>query len=107
MEKVYLNTSDSDIFYHYQNYRFYFSSKATRERFIRKLFIYVEEETNKFINKYDVVVDRDSFNTIFAFILYNKTEKRGFKVENFVDNKKIKDIKEMPKLALWGECKDD
>jgi hypothetical protein len=99
--KVFLNVNDSDIFYRYQNFKFYFSSKATRERFIRKLEIYIKDETNKFINKYNCSIDLITWYHMFAFILYNKTEKRGFKVEQYQDNLKIRDIKEIPTFLIW------
>ena len=102
-DKVYLNVSESDIFYRFQNFKFYFSSRATRERFIRKLDSYIQEEEIKFINKYNVRIENTSFDLMFAFILYNKTEKRGFKIERYVDNQLIKVIEEMPIFTIWGD----
>lgn len=106
MEKVYLTCNESDIFYRFQNYKFYFSSIARRERFIQKLENYVKEESFKLINKYDINIDEESFNIMFAFILYNKLEKRGFKVERNVDSHKVKDILEMPMFRIWGDYID-
>lgn len=106
-EKVFLNVDDSDIFYRYHNFKFYFSSRATRERFIRKLEDFIKSETSKFINKYNVAID---FDNLFSFVLYNKTEKRGFKVEKFTgftDENKILVIKEMPKFTIWGDYIDN
>ena len=100
-QKVYLNVNESDIFYRFQDFKFYFSSVATRERFIKKLQLYIEAETNKFINKYNVSVDEDSFNLMFAFILYHKTEKRGFKVEQFIESHKIRTLSELPLFRIW------
>lgn len=100
-DKVYLNVNESDIFYRFQNFKFYFSSKATRERFIRKLDLYIEAETNKLVNKYNISINMESFGLMFAFILYNKTEKRGFKVEKYVNNIKTKDITCMPFFSIW------
>lgn len=101
MEKVYLNCRDSDIFYHYQNFKFYFSSRATRERFIKKLDLYINEEILKFINKYEITVDEESFGILFAFILYNKTEKRGFKVIKILDNLEFQEITKLPNFSIW------
>ena len=99
--KVYLNVHESDIFYRFYEYKFYFSSRATRERFIRKLDLFIEAERNKFINKYNCSVDEESFNLMFGFILYNKTEKRGFKVERYIKSVKVKELEEMPIFRIW------
>lgn len=107
MKKVYLNVEESDIFYRFQNYKFYFSSEATRDRYIRKLEEYIKAETDKFIIKYGILVEKESFYISFAFILYSKTEKRGFKVEEYNDNIKMRDIKSLPIFAIWGEIKND
>lgn len=107
MEKVYLNVNESDIFYRFQNFKFYFSSKAVQKRFIKKLELYINEEKNKLINKYGISIEELSFNLMFAFILYNKTEKRGFKVEKYCNNVKTYEILEMPKFAIWGEYSND
>ena len=106
-QKVYLNVNESDIFYRFQNFKFYFSSKATRDRFIKKSEAYIQEERMKFINKYDVALEEDSFNLMFAFILYHKTEKRGFKVEQFIDSHKYRTFFELPKFRIWGDTSND
>lgn len=100
-QKVYLNVNESDIFYRFQDFKFYFSSNATRERFIRKLQKFINEERLKFINKYDVNIDEESFNIMFSFILYHKTEKRGFKVEQFIDNHQFRTLTEYPLFRIW------
>ena len=104
MNKVYLNVNESDIFYRFHNnYLFYFSSLAKKESFERKLNSYIENETDKFINKYWVQVDKDSFLIMFAFILYSRTEKRGFKVEFVVENDVVlKTFQEAPKFSVTG-----
>lgn len=101
MEKVYLNVNESDIFYRFQNFKFYFSSKAVQSRFIRKLDSFLNEEKNKLINKYNISIDEESFNLMFSFILYHKTEKRGFKVEKYCNNVKTYELFEMPKFSIW------
>lgn len=100
-QRVYLNVNESDIFYRFQNFKFYFSSVATRERFIKKCNNFIEEEKMKFINKYDVGLEDDSFDLLFAFILYHKTEKRGFKVEQYIEDKKFRTLSELPKFRIW------
>lgn len=101
--KVFLNVNESDIFYRFHEFKFYFSSNATRERFIKKLDLFIENETLKFVNKYDVSIE---FELLFAFILYNKTEKRGFKVEKYSDRNLLTVINEMPKFSIWGDYID-
>lgn len=101
MEKVYLNVNESDIFYRFQDFKFYFSSVATRKRFIKKSETFIQEEKLKFINKYDVGLEDSSFDLLFAFILYHKTEKRGFKVEQYIENHKFRTITELPKFRIW------
>ena len=101
MEKVYLNVNESDIFYRFQNFKFYFSSEATRNRFIRKSETFINEEKMKFVNKYDVGLEEDSFDLMFAFILYKKTEKRGFKVEQYIEKHKLRTLYSFPKFRIW------
>lgn len=100
-QRVYLNVNESDIFYRFQNFKFYFSSSATRERFIKKSEAFINEEKLKFINKYDVGLEEESFNLLFAFILYHKTEKRGFKVEQYIDSHKFRTLNELPTFRIW------
>lgn len=99
--KVYLNVIESDIFYRFQDFKFYFSSEATRSRFIKKSETFIKEEEIKFINKYDVSLEEASFDLLFAFILYHKTEKRGFKVEQMIENHKFRTLSELPKFMIW------
>ena len=100
-QKVYLNVNESDIFYRFQDFKFYFSSNATRNRFIKKSETFIQEEKMKFINKYDVSLEEGSFDLLFAFILYHKTEKRGFKVEQYVEHHKLRTLSELPTFRIW------
>lgn len=103
MKNVFLNIDDSGISYRYQNYKFYFSSRATRERFIKKLESYINEETMKFKIKYKVEINEESFKLMFAFVLYSKTEKRGIKIEEVENKKFIKDIPSFEVRMKEGE----
>ena len=103
MKNVFLNIDDSGIFYRYQNYKFYFSSRATRERFIKKLESFINEETMKFKIKYKVEINEESFKLMFAFVLYSKTEKRGIKIEDEVNKNFIKVIPSFEINMLEGE----
>lgn len=86
--KSFLKVKDSDIFYRYLNFKFYFSSVSRREIFIDRIEKYISEEETKFMNRYNIhLVD---FAVVFAFSLYSKIEKRGFKVEELLDERTVK-----------------
>lgn len=85
---IYLYLGDSTYFYKYEKYKFYFSSKIYREKFLKKVETYCREEKLKFEAKYNTIVTNSVF---FAFVLYSKIEKRGFRVEeiDYSNSKKI------------------
>lgn len=102
MKNVYLKLNESDIFYRFQNFKFYFSSEKIRERFINKVETYTEEEIIKLEIRYKVPIS-DSFKIFFAFSLYNKIEIRGFKVEQLLDERVVKrTLYELPKFEIIG-----
>lgn len=102
MSKVYLNLNESDIFYRFHNFKFYFSSEKRRERFINKVNQYTEEEKLKFEIKYKVNLS-ESFEILFAFSLYQKLEIRGFKVEQTLDDRIVKrTFYEIPVFEFYG-----
>ena len=76
---VFYNTSDSDIFFLYDNLKFYFSSEFYKRKFIEELENYVHKEYTKIFNRYHIINDMDLY---LVFSLYEKIEKRGYKVEN-------------------------
>lgn len=103
MERVFLRVQDSDIFYRYLNFKFYFSSEAKRNRFATKVEKYSEEEIFKFMNKYEIKVNFESFKLMFAFILYNKIENRGIKIEQLLDERTVKrTMLEIPEFIIYG-----
>lgn len=103
MEKVFLNVKESDITSRFLDYDFYFSSTARKERFERKVFDYVINETFKFENKYNVKVHKQTFQQMFSFILYTKCEKRGFKiVRKDINGNNSLIYDELPKYAIYG-----
>ena len=84
---VYLNTSDSiDYFFVYKNYKLFFSSEFNLRRFKDKICKYTYEESEKFINKYNINIDLIDY---FIFSFYENIEKRGFKVEDLESGKTI------------------
>lgn len=102
MKNVYLKLNESDIFYRFQDFKFYFSSEKIRERFINKLEKYTEEELLKLEIHYKVPIS-ENFKIYFAFSLYNKTEIRGFKVEQLLDERTVKrTLYELPKFEITG-----
>lgn len=107
MNNVYLKLNESDIFYRFQNFKFYFSSEKIRERFIKKVDSYAEEELLKLEIRYKVPIS-ESFKIYFIFALYNKVEIRGFKVEQLLDERTIKrTLYELPKFEITGLVGDE
>lgn len=105
MEKVYLKVEDSDIFYRYLGFKFYFSSNKKRSIFINKVeSSYLDLENAKFLNLYKVHINLE---IPFLFSLYAKTEKRGFKVEELLDTKVVKrTFYELPEFKVYGIGED-
>lgn len=99
--KTFLNVKDSDIFYRYLDFKFYFSSTERRQMFINRLEKYISEEETKFMNRYNVhLVD---FEMIFAFSLYSKIEKRGIKIEQLTDERNVKrTFESIPYFTIYG-----
>ena len=83
---IYLDINDSVYFYKVGRYKFYFSSRGYREKFIRKVENFMKEERAKFEIKYKTIL---TDNLFFAFVLYSRIEKRGFRVEAPEDKGKI------------------
>ena len=92
---IYLDLCESTYFYRVDDYKFYFSSRYYRGNFIKKLESFIKSEKIKFESKYNTVIINTNF---FAFVLYSKIEKRGFRVEHTIDYGKNKkeEIVSMP-----------
>lgn len=106
--KVFLSVLESDICYRFQELNFYFSSEARKERFEKNYQEFIKEEKTKFINKYNVRID-ESFDFMFAFIFYEKCEKRGFKVEAIKKGvpKAITTYYQKPIFSVYGILTND
>lgn len=93
MYRIFISVNESDIYYRHLNFKFYFSSLAVRERFIKKVNDYSETERLKLSYKFsNVPFDVLSFDKFFSLFLYSKIEKRGFKVEVLEDINKVKKV---------------
>lgn len=84
--KVYNDIDDSTFFVDIGKCRLYFSSEFNKNRFLKNYNLYVQEEIKKLENKYHVKINA---NYYLLFSFYKKIEKRGFRVENNITNKRI------------------
>lgn len=84
---VYYSTLDSEEYYFiYEDLKFYFSSLYNLNRFKEKLSSYLYEENSKINNRYKVKIDL----TIYLMLsLYQRIEKRGYKILKIGSNKEI------------------
>lgn len=95
---IYLDLDESLYFYKVERYKFYFSSRLYRENFIKKHEAFIKQEKVKFEAKYNTVITDSIF---FAFVLYSRIEKRGFRVEVIDYSKKTDEvITSMPFVEL-------
>lgn len=83
---IYHDLNETIYFYRLLNYKFYFSSKVYRDKFIARYPNFIKEESYKF-------KERFGFNLknydLFLFRLYSIIEKRGFLVEEYSEEEKI------------------
>lgn len=106
--KSYLNVKDSDIFYRCLGFKFYFGSARRREMFIKRLDSFIENETTRIYNKYEVPVKE--LNIFLAFSLYHKIESKTIKVEQLVseENTVVKrTFYEIPTFLIYGVEEND
>lgn len=85
---IYLNLEESTYKVNIFGIIFYFSSKFYMEKFKKDIYNYCLQETLKLKNKSGININ---FNIYFAICLYNKIEKRGFRVETINKEKITKD----------------
>lgn len=85
---IYYNIDESDYYVEYNTYKFYFSSQFYKDKFKDKIEKFIEEENYKLQSRFNLDLD---FKDMLVFHLYQKIEKRGFKVE-FLNNKKWANI---------------
>ena len=83
---VYNDIDTSTFFIDVGKCRLYFSSEFNKNRFLKNYASYLDEETRKIENKYHVKI---SANYYLLFAFYKKIEKRGFRIENNITNKRV------------------
>lgn len=83
---IYLNLNESDYCFNFKGLSFYFSSKMYMEKFKENVLYFVEQETIKFEVKYKMTINLDLY---FMLVLYNRIEKRGFRVYDNINNKEL------------------
>ena len=79
---IYLDLTESDYTYKVGNFRFYFSSKFYRDKFINKVDDFLKMENLKFQNNYRLKLDDSDF---LSYKLYTSIEKRGFYVYDILN----------------------
>lgn len=102
MNNVFISVQESNIKSCFLDYIFYFSSIARKERFERKIYSFINDETIKFKNKYHIKLNDESFHKMFSFILYTHCEKRGFKIEKVSANGVTLTYSELPTFYCYG-----
>ena len=83
-----LNLKESEYFVTKFGLTFYFSSKMYLNKFIQNIDSFIETETIKFRNKYNVELQ---FNLCLAISYYKRIEKRGFFIYDNCTKEEIKD----------------
>lgn len=80
---IYYNLDESIYYYRVGTYKFCFSSKQYRDKFIKLQRDFVRTELSRIVAKYDnLSVDVKLYPIYFCFLLYSRIEKRGFLVYN-------------------------
>ena len=85
---VYYNTHDRDIYFVYDHYKIYFSSEFYKNKFANELENFQRREYTKIFHKYGIVIDLYLY---LVFSLYEKIEKRGYKIEDLESKQLILD----------------
>lgn len=99
--KSYLNIKDSDIFYRYLGFKFYFCSEKRRKMFIERLDFFTENETARMYAKY--LVPFNDLSLFLAFSLYHKIEPKATKIEQLLDGRTVKrTFYEIPVFLIYG-----
>ena len=83
---IYNNIDESEYYSDYDHLRFYFSSELYRDKFNSKFKKYIIDEMNKLRIKYKCLFHCDE---MLALCLYQKIEKRGFRVIEKESNRKL------------------
>ena len=81
-----LNLNESEYYFKYKGFVFYFSSKFYKKKFADEISSFIETETFKLQVKYNLNIN---FDILFMLSLYKKIEKRGFRVYDEENKKEI------------------
>lgn len=84
--EIYLNIEESDYKYTIEGISFYFSSKVYLEKFKNKVKEFISLETAKIYVRYKINLNLDLY---FMIVLYTRIEKRGFRVYDEINKKKL------------------
>lgn len=74
---IYLNLEETTYSYRVKDFKFYFSSRFYRDKYIKLVGDYVNQERLKLQQKFNTEIISYDF---LYFLLYSKIEKRGFLV---------------------------
>lgn len=77
MNIIYHDINKSKYYFKHENLTFYFSSLLYLNKFTKQYTSYIEEESAKLNNKFNMTVISKK---VFLITLYKKIEKRGFRV---------------------------
>lgn len=77
MNIIYHDINKSNYYFKYDNLTFYFSSLLYLNKFTKLYTSYIEEESIKLSNKFNMNINAKKF---FLLSLYKSIEKRGFRV---------------------------
>lgn len=77
MNIIYHDINKSNYYFKHENLTFYFSSLLYLNKFTKQYTSYIEEESAKLNNKFNMTVISKK---VFLITLYKKIEKRGFRV---------------------------
>lgn len=76
---VYNDLNESNYCFKYDDFKFYFSSNFYLEKFEREYVNFIKDETMKLKIKFKCNIFADY---LILLLLYQRIEKRGFRVEN-------------------------
>ena len=83
---IYLDIKESDYYFCVDDLTFYFSSQFYLEKFKNNVFDYIQNETLKLRQKYNLNIN---FDTFLMIAYYKKVEKRGFLIIDEITKKEI------------------
>ena len=96
---IYYDLNETIYYYRVGSYKFYFSSKKYRDKFIKIHEDFEKQEALKFYQRYNIEI-KDT--TIFSLMLYSIIEKRGFLVEKTDVKEKIYELPKI-KIIVWSD----